>query len=317
MRTLYDTTTIHPLDRFEHYREGALRELAPVEVDGRTPGRLVAAMLVSRVGVFDLEELAWEADTEVGTRRTPRLIRICDPERFRLIMPIAGELRLEQAGHPARFGPGDIGLFDLSRPWRAVHPVQAGPIRVAMLTFPRALLPFDERAVAAILGTVTPRGLRARDLTAGLLRGLPGTAEPAEHADLLAECVLGLVRRRLGRHDGIRPGTRRRLHLARVREVIRRNLGDPAFDLEAAARAAGVSPRYVHQLFAGTGVTPMRLVKRMRLEESRRRLTDPALAAVPVAAIAAACGYRRGDQFARDFRQAFGVAPSALRNAGG
>src|SRR4051794_6277095 len=147
---LYDTTKVHPLDRYEHYREGAATEQAPVEVYGRAPGRLTASMTVSRVGEFDVEELVWEADTEIMTRRTPRLIRIGDNERYRLIMPICGEIRLDQTDHPVRFRRGDIGLFDLSRPWRAAHPAGEGELRVAMLTFPHALLPVEERAVAAV-----------------------------------------------------------------------------------------------------------------------------------------------------------------------
>ncbi|MER7278411.1 hypothetical protein ABT369_28620 [Dactylosporangium sp. NPDC000244] len=57
-------------------------------------------------------------------------------------MPLAGEIRLEQEDRRLRFRAGDIGLFDLSRPWRAVHPVEeTGELRVAMLTFPRTLVP--------------------------------------------------------------------------------------------------------------------------------------------------------------------------------
>ncbi|WP_433616194.1 helix-turn-helix domain-containing protein [Dactylosporangium sp. CA-139114] len=317
MRMLYDTTAVHPLDRYEHYRAGAASEQAPVEVHGRAPTKLVASMSVSRVGEFDVEGLTWAADTEIMTRRTDRLVRMGDPERYRLIMPLAGEIRLEQEERRLRFRVGDIGLFDLSRPWRAVHPVETGELRVAMLTFPRALVPVDERAVGAIVGTVMPRGLRARDLTAQLLMGLSAAAEPAQYAGLLAECTTGLIRRRVGLRDGITPQTRRMLSLTRVRDAVRRHLHEPDLDPLRVARASNLSPRSLHGLFAGTGVTPMQLVKQMRLDECHRRLTDPGERDVPVFAIAAQCGYRRRDQFARDFRQAFAVSPTGARRGDG
>jgi hypothetical protein len=44
MRVLYDTTTVHPLDRYDYYRAGATTERAPVTVRGREPGHLLARM---------------------------------------------------------------------------------------------------------------------------------------------------------------------------------------------------------------------------------------------------------------------------------
>ncbi|WP_327000963.1 AraC family transcriptional regulator [Dactylosporangium sp. NBC_01737] len=313
MRMVYDTTTVHPLDRYEHYRAGAACELAPVDVHGPAPGNLFATMNVRRIGEFDLEELIWAADTEIVTRRTERLIRIGDPGRHRLLLTVTGAIHLEQNGSRVRFCRGDIGLFDLSQPWHAAHPPAAGRIRVLMLTFPRTALPVGERALRPCFGTLMPRRMPGRHLMAQLLGDLPGAAQPADYADALAECVTGLIRRRLGLPNGVSPQTRRLVYVTRIRDVIRSHLDDPALDPDRIAKAAAVSPRYLHKLFEDTDVTPMQLVKQLRLDECRRRLEDPALHAKPVGKIAAACGYRRPDQFARDFRQAFGVAPSQVR----
>ncbi len=313
MRVLYDTNTVSALDRYEHYRAGAADELAPVEVYGRDPGRLVAAMSTERVGDFGLEVLTWMADDEIVTRRTERLIRVGDPGRYRLIVPVSGQIHLEQAGHRERFRRGDVGLFDLSRPWQAAHPPRVGHIRVVMATFPRTLLPVDEAAVRSIVGTVTPKRLPGRDVVAELLRGLPDAAQPTDYADALFECTVGLVRRRLGLGHGITPQIRRLVYVTRIRDAIRRHFHDPDLDLDRLAGAVALSPRYLHRLFQDTGVTPMQLVKRMRLDECHRRLTDPAWSSARVREIFESCGYRRADQFARDFRQRFDVAPSQVR----
>lgn len=101
-----------------------------------------------------------------------------------------------------------------------------------------------------------------------------------------------------------------------VRTIIRRRLGDPRLDADGIARAANISPRYLYQLFHGTELTPMQLLKRLRLEECRRSLLDPALATTPISDLIAGHGYLRADQFARDFRQLFGVPATRVRTDG-
>ena len=308
MRVLYDTRTVSEWDRYEYYRHGAASELAPVEVRGREPGRMLAAMSSGRAGEFEFEELTWAADAEVTTHRTERLIRRGDPGRFRLIAPTAGEIRLEQAGHRERLRPGDVALYDLSRPWRAAHPPGPGRIGVVMLTFPRSRFGV---ALDDLAGTRFPRSLPGRELMAQLLTALPATSHP--DAETLAGCAEGLLRRRLGDAGAVTPELRRMVYLARVRDAARALLADPDLDPERLARAVAISPRYLHKLFAGTGVTPMQLVKRLRLEAGRRLLAGPPGArTVTVGQAAAAVGYRRADQFARDFHRAFGVAPSRV-----
>jgi AraC-like DNA-binding protein len=51
--------------------------------------------------------------------------------------------------------------------------------------------------------------------------------------------------------------TRQLLRTARIRAIIRRHLGD--------SEAAHVSPRYLHKIFKDSALTPMRLLKRLRL----------------------------------------------------
>ncbi|HZM78821.1 MAG TPA: helix-turn-helix domain-containing protein [Candidatus Limnocylindrales bacterium] len=318
MHVLYDTRTVHPLDRYEYARAGAASELAPVAIRGRTPGDLLAVMSVARIGEFVIEAVTWAADSEIAAHRTGRLIRACDPECYRIFLSVNGGVRMEQAGIRASFGARDIALYDLSRPWQTTHTTGPTPMRVVMLTFPRASVPISRATVAPLMGTVMPRKLPGRSLIARFLIGLTETAGAFDHAgaglaDLLRECAVGLIRQRLGQPDGITPHTRRMLHMACVNGIIRRHLGDPALDPARIAEAANISPRYLHKLFQDSELTPMQLLKRLRLEECLRCLTNPALATTPVKDIIAAHGYLRPDQFAHDFKQLFGVSAKQLR----
>jgi AraC-like DNA-binding protein len=316
MHVLYDTRTVKPLERYDHYRAGARIEKAPVAAHGRAPGRLLAVMSVAQIGDFEIEALTWSADSEVGARRTERLIRACDPGCYRIFLSVSGDVRMEQAGNQVDFRPRDIALYDLSRPWQATHGTGSGLMRVVMLTFPRALVPIASDTVRPLMGTLMPRGLPGRDLIAQFLIGLTGTAKLTDNpglTDVLYEGAVGLIRQRLGLPNGITPRTRRLLHLARIHDIIRRKHNDPGLDPDRIAETANISLRYLHQLFQGAELTPMQLLKRLRLEECHRSLQDPTQAMTPIKDIIAAHGYVRSDQFARDFKQLFGVAATQVR----
>jgi AraC-like DNA-binding protein len=319
MRTLYDTRTVHPLERYEHYRAGAAAELAPVSVHGRSPGRMLAVMSVVRFGDLEIEVVTWAADCEVVAQRTERLIRACDPECYRILLSVTPGLRMEQADHRIDFRARDIALCDVSRPWATTHPTGPTPMRVVMLTFPRALVPIDRATVRPLVGTLTPRSLPGRSLIAQFLIGLtePAAMDTPGLADLLRECAVGLIRQRLGQPTGITPHTRRLLQQTRINGIVRRHLGNPALDPDGIAQAANISPRYLYAIFQDTDLTPMQLLKRLRLHEARRRLQDPALASTSIKDVMSAVGYVRTDQFARDFRQLFGVSPRQVRRLPG
>src|SRR5262249_11573079 len=174
--------------------------------------------------------------------------------------------------------------------------------------------------VRPLMGTLMPRNLPGRSLIAQFLIGLTDTVEltsDPDLADVLYDCTVGLIRQRLGQPNGITPRTRRLLHIARIHDIIRRQLHNPTLDPDRIAEAANISLRYLHQLFQGAELTPMQLLKRLRLEECHRSLQDPALAMTPIKDVIAAHGYARSDQFARDFKQLFGVSATQVRRLAG
>lgn len=316
MYVQYDTRKVHPLDRYEHYRAGAANERAPVMIDGGPLPDMLAVLSMIQVGDFTIELVTTAAAEPVVARRTKRLIRAGDPECYRILVTVNGGRLVEHAGKQMVIRERDISLCDLSLPWQSTHPVGT-LMRVIMLTFPRALVPIADSSVRPLLGTTVPRGLPGRSLIAQTLIELTTTEaeERTELAspDVLQECTVGLIRHWLGQPTGISPQTRRLLHRARIRAIIRRHLDNPMLDPEGIANAAHISPRYLHKIFQDTELPLMQLVKRMRLEECHRRLQDPALLNTPIKDIISGYGYRRQDQFARDFRQLYEASPRDLR----
>jgi AraC-like DNA-binding protein len=316
MHTVYDTRTVHPLDRYEYYRAGSLTELAPLLAHGRSPGgQLHAALSVARIGDSEIGTFTWTADSEIIDRRTDRLIRASDPECYRIHLSVTPGIRIEQADHRVDFRTRDIVLHDTSQPWTATNPTGPTPMRLVLLTFSRTLIPIDDATVRPLVGTVMPRSLPGRSLIAQFLIGLtePAATDDPGLAEVLRECVVGLIRQRLGEPTGITPRTSRLLQQARINGIIRQHLGNPALDPDGIARAANISPRYLFTIFQDADLTPRQLLKQLRLQQARRMLEDPALASTPIKDIMSMVGYVRADQFARDFRQLFGISARETR----
>ncbi|KAB1072665.1 GlxA family transcriptional regulator [Methylobacterium planeticum] len=82
--------------------------------------------------------------------------------------------------------------------------------------------------------------------------------------------------------------------------------------VEALAARAGLSPRQFARAFrAETGVTPARMLERLRVESARRMLeTDRA----GVSAVAARCGFQADETMRRAFLRHLGVPPGSYRN---
>ena len=98
----------------------------------------------------------------------------------------------------------------------------------------------------------------------------------------------------------------------RVRDAIRRGLPDPDFGVgelaDAVAQDRSHLFRRVKQVF---GESPSDLIRRMRVEEGARLLTE---GAATVTDVAYAVGFNSLSYFCRCFQQSYGVTPAAYRS---
>ena len=101
----------------------------------------------------------------------------------------------------------------------------------------------------------------------------------------------------------------------RVRYFVEDHLTEPGLDASLAAAAVHISTRYVHRLFEASGETFGQYVLRRRLEESARRLRDPAHDSRSVTEIAFDCGFTDASYFGRMFRAGYGRTPGDFRRA--
>jgi transcriptional regulator GlxA family with amidase domain len=81
--------------------------------------------------------------------------------------------------------------------------------------------------------------------------------------------------------------------------------------VERLAEQAGMSPRTFARIYAGTmGITPARMVERIRVEAVRRTLEETDM---PIKRIAAVCGFGQEERLRRAFARQVGTTPAEYR----
>jgi len=98
-----------------------------------------------------------------------------------------------------------------------------------------------------------------------------------------------------------------------VKADIARNLADCRLTVTAVASRQGVTPRYVHKLFASEGVTFSEFVLGRRLAFAHRLLTDQRSAHRPVTSVAFEAGFADLSYFNRTFRRRYNATPTDVR----
>jgi len=271
------------------------------------PRGVVAKASLGRVTAFRVE------GTPQVLRRTRGSIRLAGADPLKVCVVRAGRVTLRRESQAdVVVGPGELALYDTGRPYTLVL---EDAWRCAVMTLPRDDL-------------VVPR----RTLDAALSCGLPTTAGPGVVLTQLIETAVG---------DAVGPGTAAHLGDASVDllaglacgvadatapddtlrtavlDYIRRHLGDPGLDVASVARAHNISPRTVHRLFEQEEWSVGQTIRSLRLDAVHADLTNPALAAKPIMAIASRWGFQDQAHLTRAFRARFGTTPARLRREAG
>ena len=111
-----------------------------------------------------------------------------------------------------------------------------------------------------------------------------------------------------------RPGKSAEATRLRIKNFLKRNLGDAEIGVPEVAAAMGMSARHINRLLRAEGTSLMRFLVDARLEQAHRLLIDPAFAGTGVEEIAWRCGFAGGAQFSRAFKRRYGEPPRRLRS---
>ena len=246
--------------------------------------------------------------------RSPRLVRNepCDDCLFSLHLD--GEGVVVQGARENELPRGGGALYDSARPYELRFPTDT---RQFVLQMSRDLLrdrigPVEDLCAYALpVGHPTMRVLAA--YTAELAASCDDMtdAQRAELGVTTVDLLSTALRAVNGRGPGL-PGEGGGLLVA-MQAYVREHLAEPDLTPEVLARRHHVSPRYTYSLFAAAGTPPAAFIRAERLHAAYRALTNPRLAALPVAVIATRCGFTDRTTFTRSFVRAYGQTPAETR----
>ncbi|MFF0869975.1 helix-turn-helix domain-containing protein [Nonomuraea sp. NPDC003560] len=306
-------------ERLSFWREMSSKMWMPLDAHCE-PGLEGAFQAHVALGGLGLVQATLLTAPSLTIRRTPRLIRRCDPETFFVTCTVRGHAIGEQAGRQADLGVGDLMLRDSSHPYLTRFEARgAGDGQVLSLQFPRSLLPLPERGLRA-LNSVPIRGERGMGALASqfllqLARHLEefSPAEAMRVSTLTIDVLTAALAGALDAHSAVPPNSRRRALLAQIHAFIQANLGEADLTPAAIAVAHHISLRYLNKLFRAEGHTVAAWIRERRLERCRRDLAEPHLAGYPINAIAARWGFTSPAHFSQAFRSAYGMSPREFR----
>ncbi|GAA4419678.1 helix-turn-helix domain-containing protein [Actinokineospora soli] len=261
-------------------------------------------------------QVPMEIFPSLRVERTPKLIRQSDPEQYHLTLSLRGDFGLAHAGREALITPGDLLLFDSSRPlsgWTTADDTDlCSDLRIQ---FPKTSLPFRPDQIEPFIARPLPcrEGIGAvlstclRELTAGTAKY--GTADVSRLTTIALDLLTALLAHELDSQNSLPQETHNRALLARIHDFIDQNLADPDLSPATIAAAHHISTRHLHRLFQDQGLTVAARIRRRRLEHCHRDLTDPRLLSLPINGIAARWGFPDNARFSRLFRATYGLSP--------
>ncbi len=248
-------------------------------------------------------------------RRTARHVARDSRECYKLGLILRGSCVLRQAGRQVMATPGDLVMYDLTRPVE----IDFESHRIFTVVIPHPAIPLPAAQVSKLTATLLTERARTGRLVTSLLATLADEADAAEgpHAHYLGEAILELVTSAMSERIGAGPPPSD-VHtelLRCVEDWIERHLDHPGLSPATIAQAHHISVRQLYRVFRSKGTTVARYVRTRRLERCRRELRDPLLGTQRISAIASRWGFPDAAAFSRAFRAAYGVSPRDYRAA--
>lgn len=305
------TADISPARRHDWLREVIGREYADVEIEPPVDSELFNEMRITPWQDLQLSAIRSNALSLERLSREPR--RVAQDAYFAVIL-LEGEYRLRQDGREAFLHPGDLSLYDAARPHRIDCP---HAFRKLIVSIPHAQLTERVTGIEHCTGRRIAGDTGIGAVAANFIQHCTAEAEalsPHDFAALSAH-ALDLLTRAIAtaRPQVCGLNRSRQSSLAAVKAIVEQRLCNPSLDARTIAAAAGLSTRYINELFAAEDISLMRYVWERRLRKSMERLLVGE--SCSLAELAWRCGFADPSHFSRAFKKRFGAPPRDFRKS--
>jgi AraC family transcriptional regulator, positive regulator of tynA and feaB len=269
----------------------------------------------SSLGFLTLAQI--KASRQLGKRSRAQIAK-AQNEHFVVVMLRTGRLKITQAGRECLLGPNMFTLFDCNGPYIFDH---VEPTEVLDVIVPagalRARLKDPETYLAQPRSADSGLGRVMADMLGSLAREAP-LIEDGEAADCARKVadMMSIVLQS-GSDAGLPLGESavRCAIYRRCAAFIENNLDGPHLGPRTIAAAAGISVRYLHKIFQGTGESVGDYVRRVRLARSYDDLADLGKQHLKIKEIAFGCGFKSPTHFSDAFKDFHGLRPGEVRRA--
>jgi len=305
------TNAIPLRERHDWLREVICREYTQVEITSPAHVGLSQHLTIYPWGNLQLSTIRSSA---ISLERLPSEPHLNSQDAYFAVMLLSGDYVLEQNGREVLLQPGDMTLYDATRPHRIHCP---GEFTKLILAIPRNVLRdrvagIDHCTARHIPGTkgigfVASSFLRLYATHAGQLQAHEFSTLSDHALDLLALAVTSV------RPVDVNLSRSRAASINGIKTFIEQHLRDVHLDTSMITRYAGLSARYINNLFEDEGTSLMRYVWKRRLENCRKDMLNPVYASHRLTEIAFRWGFNDAAHFSRAFKQQFGCSPREFR----
>jgi AraC-like DNA-binding protein len=307
---VWSTSAVSEARAFEYWRDLICDTFVQLSATPTTPGRFDGKLVHADLESFEMTTVRAGGQR---VRRTPQLIARAAEEYLLASVQTRGHGRIEQDGRVAELAPGEMALYDSTRPY-TLHFDDAFEQVVVQVPLGGMLAETglrDARSVTAVkLGANSPAGIVAQ-----FFQGLARLQQTdPQGAAALATRGRGLMASALACSAGQTPRDEV-LTRQRIQAFLHAQHADPDLTVDDVAQAFLVSRRTLYRLFDGTPGGVGTLLRRVRVEHAKLLLWSDR--GRPLESIALACGFAGERQFYRVFRRETGLTPGQFRGTSG
>jgi len=289
MRLNFDTIGVAPGDRAGLWREVGCAVYVPMDAEP-----LVRNAFHARMEARTFLGRTWSS-VDAGPQRVGRNERQIAAANardiFTFVAQAEGTCAVEQAGKRAWLIPGDMLVFDNSRPYRLVF---EQPFRQTVIQAPRDALGHRARGIERCLGERFAPANGCGRLLSGYVTGLSEALDELDEAEasVLIDELFALLAVRGETSAAPFGGDRARRALVwRAKRAARELIADPGLSAQRIARLQRVSLRTLQRAFEAEGASLMRWLRDERLERSAALLVDAGHRGHSIAEIAQVSGF--------------------------
>ncbi len=315
MALTLDVADVPPGDRVEFLHDTIRRAVLPVDMTFLPdPADIEVRFRVSEAGPVNLSSARSSAN---ALHRTAALVRRDHAPQVFLAVQVAGTTVVEQNGRQAVLGPGDMTVYESTRPYSVRNRARTD---LHYVRIPRDALALPDRRLEPLLAVrLGPDDNPLAATVGAFFRTLATTSalDTADAAHAVAAPAVDLVRAVLSVHPGTDDVARGPLEaslVVRVQQYVRDHLGERDLTAPRIAAAHHVSVRHLYAVLARAGVGLHAWITEQRMARVRDDLRDPRAAHLAVATIGARWGFVDPSHFGRLFKRRHGCTPNEWRH---